>query len=442
MHRYKTLLFAYFICFSFSLPQDTFADISLIGADPEADLKANIPEWSGGLAKRELIPHGHHPNPFSDDRATIIDSNNYLEHIEFLSPGLIALITQYPKTFYIPLYPSRRSGSFPDWYYQNMHNIETKPTLSNSGNGIINPIAGTNFPQPKNGLEAIWNHLTRWRGFFMQRKQTDAIVYPNGLKKTITIKYEISFEMFRAKNLMKTGPQVLLYYTSFVTSPPKLAGGALLAIDYVDQQINPRQSWSYDANQRRVKRLPYIKHDHPAMMSENIRTTDDTDLFSGSPELYNWKLIGKEVKYIPYNSYALTSPIVDSDKLLTAHHLNPEFTRFEAHRVWVVEATLKKGKYHIYPQRTFYLDEDSWSISLVDQYDQQGNIWRVSTAHLKNFYEVPMTMTVIDVYHDLKTKYYHVGGLTNEEKNDGTYLNDFPAQSFFSPSALRGRMKY
>ena len=440
MHRYN--FFAFTCLIIISLSRHTLADISLIGADPNADSIAHIPEWSGGLAKKEIAPHGHHPNPFSDDQATIIDSNNYLEHVEFLSPGLVALIEQYPKTFYIPLYPSRRSSSFPDWYYQNMKEIETKPSLNSSGNGIINPIAGTNFPQPKNGLEAIWNHLTRWRGFFMQRKQTDAIVYPNGLNKSITIKYEISFEIFRPKKQNITEADVLLYYTSFVTSPPKLAGGALLAIDYVDQQVNPRQTWSYDSNQRRVKRLPYIKHDHPAMLAESIRTTDDTDLFSGSTELYNWKLIGKKVKYIPYNSYALTSPAVSTEELLTPYHVNPELTRYEAHRVWVIEATLKKGEYHIYPRRTFYLDEDSWAISLVDQYDQQGNIWRVSTAHLKNFYEVPMTMTVIDVYHDLKTKYYHVGGLTNEEKNDGTYLNEFPPQSFFSPAALRGRMKH
>ena len=45
--------------------------------------------------------------------------------------------------------------------------------------------------------------------------------------------------------------------------------------------------------------------------------------------------------------------------------------------MWVVEATLKPGKRHVYSKRTFYLDEDSWAALAADQYDARGQLYRV-----------------------------------------------------------------
>jgi len=417
------------------------SDIRLIGANSNASPEGNIPKWNGGLAWQRMDPLTHHTNPFAHDKPFIINAKNYSQYSQYLSPGLVALLVNYPDTFYIPVYPTRRSSSYPDWYYQNMKEITNKPTLTPSGNGIINPIAGTNFPHPSNGLEALWNHITRWRGHFMQRKSTDAVVYPNGKKKLTRLSHEVGHEVYRRDKTSRSSAHILLYYTSRILSPAKLAGNAFLSIDFIDKQDNIRQSWSYDSGQRRVKRLPFVAYDHPAMMSENIRTADDTDMFNGSPERYDWKLIGKKVMYIPYNSYNLSSPDIIYDELLTPFHLEPKHTRFEAHRVWVIEATLKSGEYHIYPRRVFYLDEDSWSIALADQYDQKGNLWRVSMAHLKNHYEMPLVVTGVDVYHDLKTKLYHASGLSNEEKHNGVFSNKMPPPAYFTPSALRSHMK-
>jgi hypothetical protein len=66
--------------------------------------------------------------------------------------------------------------------------------------------------------------------------------------------------------------------------------------------------------------------------------------------------------------------------MLKPGHVNPDYLRYELHRVWVVDATLKEGKRHINPRRTFYLDEDSWQILTMDHYDSQGNLWRYSEA--------------------------------------------------------------
>ena len=40
----------------------------------------------------------------------------------------------------------------------------TGAALEEGGNGITGTVLGTPFPIPQNGLEVVWNHLTRYRG--------------------------------------------------------------------------------------------------------------------------------------------------------------------------------------------------------------------------------------------------------------------------------------
>ena len=86
---------------------------------------------------------------------------------------------------------------------------------------------------------------------------------------------------------------------------------------------------------------------------------------------FDWKLVGKKEMYVPYNGYKLMYA-KDIKPALTPNHVNPDFMRWELHRVWVVEATLKPGQRDLYSKRVFYLDEDSWVALAADQYDSQG----------------------------------------------------------------------
>ena len=52
--------------------------------------------------------------------------------------------------------------------------------------------------------------------------------------------------------------------------------------------------------------------------------------------------------------------------------LKSDLFRYELHRVWVVEATLRPGMKHSYAKRTFYLDEDTWQIAYEDASDSRG----------------------------------------------------------------------
>ena len=116
-------------------------------------------------------------------------------------------------------------------------------------------------------------------------------------------------------------------------------------------------------------------------------------------------------------------------------HVNPEHLRYELHRVWIVDATLKEGASHLYKRRTFYIDEDSWQIMLADIYDNRDQLWRVSEGHVINFYEKPLTWPTLETHHDLQAGRYLALGLDNEFPMC-TYDVAFKSRDF-NPSALR-----
>jgi hypothetical protein len=139
--------------------------------------------------------------------------------------------------------------------------------------------------------------------------------------------------------------------------------------------------------------------------------------------------------YVPYNSYKLHAKGIAYEDILKPGHINPAYTRYELHRVWVVDARLKKGMRHLYARRTFYIDEDSWQILAVDQYDERGQIWRVSEAHPINYYEVPVLWTTLELHYDLQSRRYLAFGLNNLEP-----MYDFSIQRTlgdYTPAALR-----
>jgi hypothetical protein len=227
----------------------------------------------------------------------------------------------------------------------------------------------------------------------------------------------------------------IFFFKQEVLAPARLAGGILLVHETLDQVKEPRSAWIYNPGQRRVRRAPQVAYDNPGTASDGLRTTDQFDMFSGATDRYDWKLVGKKELYVPYNSYKLHSNSLKYKDILTPMHVNPEHLRYELHRVWVVEATVKEGARHIYKRRTFYLDEDSWQVLLVDQYDNRDQLWRVSEGHVINYYELPVLWTTLEVHTDLQAGRYLAIGLDNENKMYDFNISRTPED--YTPAALR-----
>ncbi|MCF6440669.1 DUF1329 domain-containing protein [Pseudoalteromonas luteoviolacea] len=415
-------------------------DLSPIGAEVAANADGSIPAWTGGITKppANFKPGMHHPDPYEDDKILFtIDKSNLDKYKDNLSPGQIALFETYPDTFKMNIYQTRRSAAYPQFVYDATKKYASTAELIEGGNGIKNTAIGIPFPIPENGLEAIWNHLLRYRGLSIERNGGQAMPTASGsyniigFDEKLLVKY--SDPSATPEELQKSN--VLFKFKQKVTEPARLAGTALLVHETMDQILTPRQAWTYNTGQRRVRRAPNVAYDAPGTASDSLRTTDDFDMFNGSPNRYNWTLKGKKEMYIPYNSYKLHSDSLKYEDILKAGHINPEHVRYEKHRVWVVEANLKEGTRHIYKKRVFFIDEDSWQIHVADLYDNRDQMYRVAMAHGINYYDVPTHWSTLDVYHDLNSRRYLAIGLDNEEK-----MYDF-TQSFqdneFTQSALR-----
>jgi hypothetical protein len=413
------------------------AGLTPVGAERAGNADGTIPAWDGGVTKAPTgyRPGGHYVDPFASDRPLFsITQQNAAQHAAKLSDGHQAMLKTYPS-FKLNVYPTRRSASLPQRIYDATARNVGRAKLVNDGNGVAGAIGGTPFPMPQTGVEVIWNHLLRYRGDSVRRWVMQATPLRGGQYTPVQFDEETYF-VYSAKDI---GPESLgnriLYFKQTVTAPARLAGGILLVHETLDQVKKPRDAWLYNPGQRRVRRAPQVAYDNPGTAADNMRTSDQLDMFNGAPDRYEWKLVGKRELYVGYNAYKLQDPGLKYKDVVTPLHLNPEHLRYELHRVWVVDATLRPGERHVYKRRVFYVDEDSWQILLIDQYDNRDQLWRVSEGHALNYYDVPTLWTAAETHVDLQAGRYLVMGLFSEGRVHDFTVRMSDAQ--FTPDALR-----
>lgn len=413
-------------------------DLTPVGAERAGNADGTIPEWTGITSPPAGYRLGmHHPDPFAADRVLfVIDRSNYKQYQDRLSPGQIAMFERY-ETYKMPVYPTRRSASFPERTYEFTKRNATTARLVADGDGVEGAAEGFPFPIPQNAYEVMWNHKLKYKGVALLRWNNQVAPTATGAYNVVRLREELLGLYYKPGATVEEINNILVYFFQVVEGPARLAGNILLVHETLNQRLQPRQAWVYNPGQRRVRRAPNIAYDNPGTASDGLRTNDMTDMFNGAMDRFNWELIGKREMYVPYNSYKVHSDKVGYNDLVRPGHINPDLLRYELHRVWVVDARLKQGMRHINGRRTFYFDEDSWQILLTDHYDNQGRLWRHSEAHSINYYEVPTFWSTLEVHHDLQSGRYIAVGIDNQEK-----VNDFSFQTTpeaFSPQALRTR---
>nr|VFK47015.1 MAG: Protein of unknown function (DUF1329) [Candidatus Kentron sp. TC] len=415
-----------------------------LGGEMAGNADGAIPAWEGGIESAadagypDFKSSGHHPDPYEGETPLFtITTQNMAQYADKLTVGHKAMLEIYPD-FRMNVYPSHRSAAFPQRFYEATRIAAATATLNATGNGVDNAVKGLPFPAPKNGLEAIWNHRLHYRSDGITiRNIGQAPVLRNGDFTLVKIE-DAGVPIYHQPNTtVDNVDNLVIKFKHKVLAPPRLAGTLLLVHDTLDQSREPRKAWIYNPGQRRVRRAPNVAFDNPAIASDGLITHDQYDMYNGSPERYHWKLVGKREIYVPYNAYRLHSDKLKYTDIIRPLHLDPEHLRYELHRVWVVEATLKEDTRHIYKRRTFYLDEDSWQIMHVDQYDNRNRLWRVSEAHVINYYEVPVLWSTVEAHYDLQSGRYIAFGLNNEEDFTVDFSATHLSESDFSVAALR-----
>ncbi len=174
-----------------------------------------------------------------------------------------------------------------------------------------------------------------------------------------------------------------------------------------------RQAWQYLVGQRRVRRAPTVSYDTPDFVASGANYFDEVQGFFGALDRFQWKLIGKKEMLIPYNNNGFIGAKLDD--AIGKHHLNPDVVRWEKHRVWVVEANVAAGKRHAVPKRKYYLDEDTWLISLVDGFDAEGKLWRTTQVTPFVVPSLPGTMMKTSTVFNLQANTMSVIQALNDE---------------------------
>ncbi|HAJ92361.1 MAG TPA: DUF1329 domain-containing protein [Gammaproteobacteria bacterium] len=415
-------------------------ELTPVGAERPGNAAGTIPAWTGGISKLPAAYEAgmHHVDPYADDEVLFnITADNIEEHADKLSEGQKALLRLYPS-WRMQVYPTRRSASYPEWVYDAVRTNATTASVIIEGKGGV---AGSNvsspFPIPESGVEAVWNHILRWRGIRVSRSFGQAPVTRKGRYTVILALQEWVFPYgdHPESDLRQKFPNILLALKSKIIQPGLVAGDGTLVLEPVNRTRDPRKSWNYNQALRRVLRAPYIANDYPALNADGLRTVDEFDMYNGSPERFEWQLLGKQELYIPYNAYQIDGEGQTASDILQTKHINPDLARYELHRVWVVEGTLKADMKHVYSRRVFYIDEDSWQIAAMDNYDLDGKLWRTAEAHAMNYYEVPVLWSTLEVYYDLQKERYLVSGMDGQ-RNPYRFSDEADPREF-SPNALK-----
>ena len=357
-------------------------DLTPFGAEKAGNKAGTIPAWTGGYTTplQNYKDGGRRPDPFANEKPLFtVSARNMEQYADQLSEGVKALMKKYPD-FRIDVYPTHRTAAAPQWVYDNTFKNATRARIVEGGAGPQpdGAYGGTPFPIPKSGVEAIYNHELRWSPPAAKlEKVRGYLVTSDGRRVLIregTYDYQWPYYIKDGEGKY-TGEYWLA--RGIYTGPPVRAGESIAARFNRDESRS--NLWSYLPGQRRARKVPNPCCDTATPSSGGLANLDEAWVFSARTDRFDWKLVGKKEMYIPYNSNRTLVPTRDTD-VLGEHFLNPDHVRWELHRVWVVEATLKPGRRHTSPRSRYYLDEDTWIAVLADRWDANGQLARMPIA--------------------------------------------------------------
>ncbi len=393
--------------------------LTAVGAERDGNADGSIPEWSGGvtLPPPSYKPGGRIVDPYPQDAPQFsITAANAARYAARLAPGHKALLSKYPD-FRMPVYATRRSAAYPQAIYDATQANIGKARLVGS-DALTGARLGFPFPQPQNGVEAMWNHRTRYRGDSFIGMTSQAVVSQGGIAARNKGVFKV---LFRYGNVARPADleeeNVIVYGVTFVGErvTDTMADFVVLFHESANSMKKSRAIWVLLGKIGRMLRLPPLGYDQPMYGTEGLYYIDMIDMYNGAFDRYVWKLLGKRELYIPYNAYRLSDGSQKYAQQLSWPTFNADQARYELHRVWVIEATERGGKSHQFGKRIFYLDEDSWNVVLVENQDRAGALWRFQEGHLFTAYDVLSTNAYPIVTYDLKEDRYFVHRLLAED---------------------------
>lgn len=416
--------------------------LTKFGAIKAANATGTIPAYT---AEPLTVPSCYDPaepnyycDPWNDKPLFTITAQNMEEHAAQLTEGQKALLRKYPD-YRLDIYPTRRTARFPENILENSVKNQASCRTTNGGLGVEGCYGGVPFPIPKTGNEAMWNHLLKFSAVDKAIKAKSILVDNSGRQILVGSQdLYVSQPFFDPKLTAASSGDAPYYKGRLEVNGPARRNGEKIIIT---QTVNGDQrAYQYLSGQRRVKLAPDLAYDTPSPSTGGISTMDQERLFFGKLDRYDFKLIGKEEKFISYNNFKASDyKNCPQEKYFTKNFPNPECTRWELHRVWHVEATLKPGFRHILPKREFYFDEDMTFAGTVDNYDASGELFRVDNAISFPFYTPGYGGTAeANTSIDVRRGSWSLGFFSGFAGGGQRPIEPFPS-SFYTPESLAGQ---
>lgn len=372
-------------------------ELTPVGAEQAGNAAGTIPAWMGGMAQHPdsgsgIEPEEGYPNPFADDKPLYtITADNQQDYAAQLSAGHRALLRKYPS-YQMRVYPTRRTAFYPATI--DAASLANDGVITRQGVNFLsnNYEKGVPFRQPATGAEVILNHKFRYLGAAVERFNVVHAMTNTEPALQSTVFHESLW--YGQPSPIPDAQHVAKYLMRLKANPDTHCNRMALVHDFkwpsaemdVADDSRGTFSWIYRWCCRACNRPPLWEGNRKVLSEVDLMYVDQIDMFRGDLAHYDFQLQGKQEILVPYNAFALLDQQKSYSEILHKQHLNPQLTRYELHRVWVVGATLKDEAEHFIQRRRFYVDEDSWTILMVDVYDQNDKLWRFQEGHAVTLY--------------------------------------------------------
>lgn len=416
-----------------------------LGAIKAGNAEGTIPAWTGGLCKpvagySPKDPSGGWPyiDPFANEKPLYsINAANMDKYADKLTDGTKVMMQRYPDTYRVDVYPTHRTACYPEYVYENTIKGAGKASLVGDAPGVQGVHAQIPFPIPSNGYEAMWNFLLRPNTPYGSVEFSQYVVDNAGNQTVSNSSYTQETRSYWDNATAESDDTTYWQMIATQSEPPAQAGTKQMRWQYVRADKNDPKAWTYVPGQRRVRLAPEFSYDTVSTTS-GVLFFDEISGFDGKMDKFDFKLIGRKEIIVPYNSYRRM--LMPQKQALGKNHVVPEAQRWELHRVWVVEATLKPGQRHTQKTKKFFLDEDTWAMLSYVAYDHQGKPHRHYEGPTFQEYDKPMFRSagIYDLY-DLNSGNYTTQAVPGVLGNGNLKRSEpWPANAF-SPTGLAGR---
>jgi hypothetical protein len=418
------------------------------GAIRAGNADGSIPAWTGGYT---TLPQGFKPGDpigelFPQEQPILtIDSNNVSQYADRLSEGAVDLINRYGYS--IEVFPSHRTHALPQGIIDRIAaNVATAgPVPQGWRFGFQGAFGGIPFPilDPDPliaGPQVVYNANTQFKGYASKVPFQGWSVNSGQLAFAFSATYLQAYPYYQAKSLEEYNGMTFQTNVTYV-GPANLVGQALVLYGYTNAALHPQIGWELLNGEGRVRRAPELSFDTPSSQVNDIGNFDELYGFNGSLERYDWKYLGLKEMYVPYNNNKLITTAPQPVHL--THFIDPKVVRYELHRCHAVEATLHPGERNVDARRIIYIDEDTYSVMLTDNWDSGGNLIRTWINLVVARPDIPATMNIGGFIHNLQTGDYAslVASWGPAAPNTYLFAMSEPAE-LFDPQELAANSQY